>query len=203
MKRRLLVVAVFLMAGAVVNVAVAWGCAVFVSTSPNARSPDARFDALLGDYGVRGHIVTRRSTGVGRDLMFGMAAVIEDSPMPRIDLTVYRAGLPFRAFTGHWVQRIVRVENTNTSRGGPLQSTGLWRLGLGAPIPVTPTWPGFAVNTIFYATFLWLLILGPFVLRRFIRVKRSLCPACGYPIGEADVCSECGKALPARARVTT
>ncbi len=63
--------------------------------------------------------------------------------------------------------------------------------------------PGFAVNTLLYATFLWLLIPGPFVLRRFIRVKRGLCPRCAYPMGESDVCSECGKALPQRARMTT
>ena len=65
-----------------------------------------------------------------------------------------------------------------------------------------PLWPGFAVNTIFYATFLWLLICGPFALRRFIRMKRGRCPACAYPRGESNVCSECGKALPGRARAT-
>ena len=70
-------------------------------------------------------------------------------------------------------------------------------------LPLRPIWPGFAVNTIFYAAVFWLLICGPFVLRRFIRVKRGLCPACAYPRGESPVCSECGKALPARARVTT
>ncbi len=64
-------------------------------------------------------------------------------------------------------------------------------------VPLRPIWPGFAVNTLFYAVVLWLLIPGPFALRRFIRVKRGLCPACAYPMGESDVCSECGKALQA------
>ncbi len=53
-------------------------------------------------------------------------------------------------------------------------------------------------NTIFYATLLWLLIPGPFLLRRYIRVKRGLCPKCAYPMGESAVCSECGKAIPSR-----
>ena len=70
-------------------------------------------------------------------------------------------------------------------------------------LPLQPIWPGFAVNMTFYATFLWLLICGPFVLRRFIRVRRGLCPACAYPMGESDVCSECGKTLPKRAKVAT
>ena len=59
-----------------------------------------------------------------------------------------------------------------------------------------PLWLGFAVNTLFYAAILWLLISVPFVLRRFIRVRRSLCPACAYPMGESAVCSECGRGLP-------
>ena len=70
-------------------------------------------------------------------------------------------------------------------------------------IPIRPVFPGFAVNTLFYAAVLWLLIPGPFVLRRFIRVKRGRCPACAYPIGQSDACSECGKPLPGRMAVTT
>ena len=70
-------------------------------------------------------------------------------------------------------------------------------------LPLRPIWPGFGVNTLFYAAVLWLLIPGSFVLRRFIRVSRGLCPACAYPMGESAVCSECGKALPGRARVAT
>jgi hypothetical protein len=69
-------------------------------------------------------------------------------------------------------------------------------------LPIRPLWPGFAVNTLFYAAILWLLVPGPFALRRFIRVKRGLCPKCAYPMGEAAVCTECGKRLPGRAGAT-
>ncbi len=65
-----------------------------------------------------------------------------------------------------------------------------------------PLWLGFALNTIFYATLLWLLIPGPFTLRRLLRLRRGLCPKCAYPIGESAVCTECGRALPSRIRVT-
>ena len=75
--------------------------------------------------------------------------------------------------------------------------------GLPRALPLRPIPGGFAVNTLFYAAVLWLLIPGPFVLRRFMRVRRGLCPACAYPRGESDVCSECGKALPGRAEVAT
>ncbi len=65
-------------------------------------------------------------------------------------------------------------------------------------IPYRPIWPGFAINTIFYAATFWLLIPGPFALRRFRRVRRGLCPKCAYPVGDSSVCTECGKALPLR-----
>ena len=71
-------------------------------------------------------------------------------------------------------------------------------------LPLDPTWPGFAINTIFYATLLWLLIYGLYglsALRRFLRVRRGLCPKCAYPMGESSVCSECGKPLPRRRRM--
>ncbi len=42
-------------------------------------------------------------------------------------------------------------------------------------LPLIPIWPGFAINTVFYAIVLWLLIPGPFALRRLIRRRRGLC----------------------------
>ena len=61
-------------------------------------------------------------------------------------------------------------------------------------LPLQPLWPGFAVNTIFYAAILWLLTLGPFTARRMIRRKRGHCIKCGYDL-RGDVssgCPECG-----------
>jgi hypothetical protein len=68
-------------------------------------------------------------------------------------------------------------------------------------VPLRPLWPGFAINTIFYAAMLWLLWIAPGKIRRFIRIRGHRCPACGYQIapggGIGPVCSECGAALPA------
>ena len=33
-----------------------------------------------------------------------------------------------------------------------------------------------------------------------LRARRGLCPACAYPVGEAAVCTECGKAVSSRRR---
>ncbi len=77
-----------------------------------------------------------------------------------------------------------------------LQPTALGQLGSKAEmfLPNKPIWPGFAINTLFYAAILWLVIPGPFSLRRFIRRKRGLCVACGYDLRHADheACPECG-----------
>jgi len=59
-------------------------------------------------------------------------------------------------------------------------------------LPFLPIWPGFAINTIFYAAIVWIIFVAPFALRRFRRIKRGLCPACAYPIGSSAVCTECG-----------
>ena len=56
-------------------------------------------------------------------------------------------------------------------------------------------WPGFAINTMFYAGVLWMVFAFPFVLRRRRRIKRGLCPACAYPVGQSPVCTECGKPI--------
>ncbi len=74
------------------------------------------------------------------------------------------------------------------------------RLGIPGPwgepfLPKAVVWPGFAVNTLFYAAILWLLIPGPFALRRLVRRRHGLCPACGYDMKHAkhdQGCPECG-----------
>ena len=63
-------------------------------------------------------------------------------------------------------------------------------------LPYQPIWPGFAINTMFYAAVLWLLFAAPLALRgvrRRRRIKRGLCVACAYPIGDSPVCTECGR----------
>jgi len=63
-------------------------------------------------------------------------------------------------------------------------------------LPLRPIWPGFAINTLFYAAVLWVLFAGPFALRRMIRRRRGQCQRCAYPIGTNERCTECGAALP-------
>ncbi len=79
-----------------------------------------------------------------------------------------------------------------------LRRSAGWDVGLYTgeypELPLRPIWPGFAVNTVFYAALLWPLSCGPFALRRHIRRKRGLCVACGYDLrgGLEHGCPECG-----------
>ena len=64
-------------------------------------------------------------------------------------------------------------------------------------LPACPIWPGFAINTVFYALVLWLLFAAPFALpgvRRRRRIKRGLCPKCAYDLRgtQSEACPECG-----------
>jgi hypothetical protein len=62
-------------------------------------------------------------------------------------------------------------------------------------LPLTPIWPGFAINTIFYAAVLWVLFAAPFKVRRWRRIKRGQCASCGYSLHEnfSEKCPECGR----------
>jgi hypothetical protein len=68
-------------------------------------------------------------------------------------------------------------------------------------VPIEPLFPGFAINTLFYAGVLCLLFFAPGALRRRQRIKRGPCVKCGYDLrgrdrsagnGPSPVCPECG-----------
>ena len=145
MKRRppLLLVLLLLVAGAIVNVAVAWG--VLVNTEH-------------GDW-------TFYVNGQKHEYVFAPSDF----------------GWPLRAMTNDY-----HPQQLTPRRNG-------WYVGK-LVIPLGPIWPGFAINTVFYAVVLWLLFAAPVALRRRRRTKRGLCPKCAYPVGTNARCTECGAA---------
>ena len=65
-------------------------------------------------------------------------------------------------------------------------------------LPLVPLWPGFAVNTAFYATCVATLWLAAANTRHALgtkrrRRKRGQCEACGYDLTGLDQCPECGQ----------
>jgi hypothetical protein len=181
-----------LISGAIVNVAVAWGCASLLDASLLALCSPAEVRSALRnaklnpeDHADYDTFFVCRELGVSLRVI-GRASEAREKAW---QLKEYRSGLPFRSLEG-----VVYGSSTR-----PSFARGLWANHKYAVVlPLRPIWPGFAINTIFYAAILWLLIFAPGRIRRFMRLRQGRCPACGYQIaqGLSEVCSECGSPLP-------
>ena len=201
-------VMVFLLLGAVVNVAVAWGCVLALPyRSPGLggvrflktdESPSLLWE-LLPDAPIRAEEFSLESSS-----RFGWthvrAGAIVDFPQPAensyasLDVYATYAGWPMRSVRGcviwdgrrseGWQQGTIVIPDWIGSSWGTL--------------PVRPIWPGFAINTLFYAVILGLLFAAPGKVRRWRRIRRGLCAKCAYPVGSSDVCTECGARVAVR-----
>jgi hypothetical protein len=60
-------------------------------------------------------------------------------------------------------------------------------------IPLTPIWPGFAINTLVLSLVPFSMWTGFFLLRRHRRRIRGTCADCGYDIFGLASCPECGE----------
>ena len=219
MRRRIYIVVIFLLAGAVVNVAVAWGCAALTVSPGWPLSAKIVWDAqwprkVPGHWPERPQVIGGRVFGWSLYRFAASTAEERNGEMwttAQFCLIVGSVGWPCRALQWEmWIDQVL-PENSLRFDGQPRQTWWLSGISLQSEkfgfgiqslkrLPLRPLWPGFAVNTLFYAAVLWLLIPGPFVLRRLIRMKRGRCVKCGYPMGESGVCSECGKTLPSSRR---
>jgi len=68
--------------------------------------------------------------------------------------------------------------------------------GSALPVPLHPIWPGFLIDTLFYAAIWGGVFFGFTSAKRLIRMKRGRCPCCGYNLrgdpGGKSGCPECG-----------
>ena len=217
MKRRLLQIIVLLVLGAIVNVAVAWGCAAVRSTKfvsvdhvnyhfdqsslqwymlrLECRSNDRLVWSVspsdLESYGRHIHLPSRDQSDFApawSATRWYEAPTETDDGWVQIEMLV---GWPSRSLYS-WTLYSTPWESTGIIVDANDQNTSLLRV-----IPLTPRWPGFAINTIFYAAMLWVVFFVSGMVKRRVRRRRGLCPACAYPIGTSAVCTECGAAVPA------
>ena len=223
-RRTILKVLLLLIAGATLNVAVAWGFSAF-----EPLSYESGF-SVLTEINEDSHWRVTGISALGHGLLF---SVVEDSTRLKDLYRAVHMEYPYesRISFPHWarIPRVMPPDNrwwTQRVAGWPLfalwnkwdvnTEDGSHQISGGislsyAPftpddvydsLPLVPLWPGFAINTLFYAGVLWMLFRGPFALRRMIRKRRGHCPACNYPIGQSPVCTECGAAVPS-VRVTS
>jgi hypothetical protein len=212
----------FLLLGAIVNIAVAWGCAFLVvdgSTSvgryaqPQAQSPYWYVTSFTRPGAVR---------------MYGLRPLWVDAAVSGSVLVQVPHWSRFNAsptsLSDRWVDDgrgwpLLSMHVSFNTAADPnddaaviadciggialpgrasVRSIGVWDL---RALPLLPIWPGFAINTIIYSGILWMILVLPFALRRQRRIRRGLCPSCAYPIGASELCTECGKPLDHSARL--
>jgi hypothetical protein len=232
-KRIIITLCVFLLLGAVVNVAVAWGFAWWanadgikqaygITTSQRKSIEIKRRDALGASWLVvtesrnwplvlpeTQRIISEspRAESIRPSWFQVVHATEELEALCRMYPTeyvsqrqiVFASGCPVRSI---WCQLYFEfadpdsktVRHVAGALFGPDDQTPVDIL---APrlLPLRPIWPGFAINTLFYAAILWLLFTAPGSVRRWRRIRRGLCAKCAYPIGASDVCTECGAIL--------
>jgi hypothetical protein len=218
MKRHLLRSGLLVIAGAIVNVAVAWGCAarwpqrlVAPGTNPAGNGipvwsvhwqPRTEPCTLwIEQHMPEGVLLESRWVAVGPGVVLNGYRGVTIEHHTEMEPSMFgaeqiSAGWPLLSLMGgrwvfnQWDHVAIRQVTVNEEFIHALAvPDGGWRRVL----PLGPIWPGFAINTILYAAILWGVFFGPGMVKRGLRRRRGLCPACAYPIGSSPVCTECGK----------
>ncbi|MCH8260894.1 MAG: hypothetical protein IIC46_11885 [Planctomycetes bacterium] len=241
MRRRLTKLVVFLLLGAVVNVAVAWGCALCLPLMP-AESSLSRF-AVTHDEAPFWFVEERQRRGALRYLFSGVPFVFKNPPgtlliLPeekpeeieqfdlgdvprwsRFDLTTaphtyFQEDKYFESFEDargwplvalcasgkfHNPEVVLYVDSLIVTSGIVIDDRPPTPMNYDdwfdrRVLPLRPIWPGFALNTIFYAVIVWMMWSSTFAARRFMARRRGHCIKCGYGLrGEMSAgCPECG-----------
>ncbi len=213
-RRKLAMLLVLLCGGAIVNIAVAWGINV-LSNPFSARylfgeqiSKDSTtwriclWTRIGSTYFLSQHrwVPTTRSGIIGIDPTSLLPRWFDASQLslnPKFETTlVGGAGFPFVCLYSNLdLDSSFTVRNSRTSI--QLSTTiSPWPaivIPRNLPLGIIPS--AFAIDTFFYAGIMWLLFAAPGFVRRCVRggrINRGLCPSCAYPVGENEVCTECG-----------
>ena len=200
MKRATARIVLFLLLGAIINIAVAWGCVVAVPIA--LRPAEITIQELSADY--QQVQCVQRAFGRTRETWgerYALPVVIDSgSPFgqrPAVS-SWERTGWPMRAlycstsahelaYTTDAGEVLAAGSEGKIDQGIELSperfavSSSPLRVSTWRALPLRPLWPGFGVNTIIYAVLGWLCFSGLFQARRCIRRKRGdRHNACGY-----------------------
>ncbi len=144
--------------------------------------------------------VTERADCIGHGCKVGFYTERWQSAKTGPHPPIRFAGVPVFAqhVEGGWPCRSFDAYRFFNSRQGTYFSTTVHRVvrgielapknstfAVGVLLPAHPLWPGFAVNTIFYAVILWLLCAAPGRVRRWRRIAQGCVRRVGIGLGGA------------------
>lgn len=216
MGRTIRTIALFLLGGAIMTVAVAWACAALVLVKPGAVGfSSVTRVAHLGDekwssvYECKALGTRRMFSMRDTDFYFDYTTTVmvdeaqlfpgwaRQTAAGRHDsVAVHEArGLPLQAMSCEIMTRGGREWRTAPSLGGIALTPSSQGFAVRSrALPLRPIWPAFAADSMFYAAILLVSVRGPGAVRRLVRNRSGRCVACGYDLrGErSHACPECG-----------
>lgn len=101
------------------------------------------------------------------------------------------AGIPFRAFASESGEAVIAGAPVKPAIAPGL----LGGFALYAPLPMSPLWPAFAADTLFFGAVVWSARTTIRAISRRLRIKPGHCPSCGYSLSglaPGSPCPECG-----------
>jgi len=206
MKRRIVHAALCLILGVVTTVGVAWGLAWFDSdvhesqsyeralerVGPGAEHLGIKTCTTLGSQGavvIRADFADAETTDAGSVERLMPEWIPEATVGESIELHAFQAhGWPVLS---SWCESLLLRPNASVR---DLGGVAIRRDDPACILPLRPIFPGFIVNTLFYAAIWFGVLFVPGIAKRAIRRKRGRCVKCGYDL-RGDVaagCPECG-----------
>ncbi len=189
--------------GAVMNVGVAWACAIWgpVGTPTNTyahEGPQEVFGRMAPGTRVSS-TATMKLPGFGCDFesVSGMTGLAGSDMFTGIPNTIScRAGWPLRSMFGIERSSGMRREFSTlvqppiTLNVLPSASGGGGTIARG--VPIIPIGLGSTVNSVMYAALVMAAFSVDRAIRRRSRRRRRLCISCRYAIRDLPACPECG-----------
>ena len=225
-KRLVVMLLLLVLGGAIVNVAVAWGIVLCARPNLGRMEPlNTQYAHGSDKSGTKWTALHRRGSGWSY-IFLTISTETDDTwfetytssvgwlpsvqSLPRwswrpdrihgasAQAGAFAVGWPMLSLTARFEKRPFGGRQPLSSRSGIVLDLDASTLMFNPPrtLPLLPHWPGFTTNTIFYAAILGVVFFAPGKLRRTIRRRRGLCPACAYPVGTSKVCTECGAKRP-------
>lgn len=108
-----------------------------------------------------------------------------------------RSGWPWQALESRW-ESVPQQPPITSSYDFGIQVIGSSPFGYSVSLPLRPIPVPFILNSVIYAVLLYLPWTLMRTMKRRARISRSLCTRCKYPVRDLTTCPECGTLVPAR-----